>query len=179
MESAREREALELLAETDQMTGILNRGSGERKVIDALANGKDGMFCIIDIDDFKAINDNYGHDVGDKVIRGIADIIRNEFRGRDVVFRLGGDEYAVFAYNVLDEETGRTMIERVFSKLGAMDIPELKDYRVSVSAGAVITHDGAKADFEAIYKKADGCVYRSKATDGCMATFYGPDGGEK
>ncbi|MCR5303853.1 MAG: GGDEF domain-containing protein, partial [Lachnospiraceae bacterium] len=102
VESARERESLQLLANMDIMTGILNRGSGERKVIDAMANLKGGMLCIMDVDNFKRINDRYGHDVGDKVIRGIADALKTTFRDKDIVFRLGGDECAVFAYDVKD-----------------------------------------------------------------------------
>ena len=171
VESAREREALAILAETDIMTGILNRGSGERKVIDAIANGHAGMFCIMDIDNFKFINDNFGHDVGDKVIRGIADVISNEFRERDIVFRLGGDEYAVFARNITDEEAGRMVIERVFSKISSLQIPELEGHDVSVSAGASILDTDAHIDFEDLYKKADSCVYKSKAVDGCAVSF--------
>ncbi len=170
--SARERETLAILAETDIMTGILNRGSGERKVKDAVANGKTGMLCILDIDDFKYINDNFGHDVGDKVIRGIADIISNEFRERDIIFRLGGDEFAVFAYNIDSEDAGRVMIERVFSKVGSMDIPELKEHVVSVSAGAALIDEDVRPGFEELYKMADSGVYRAKKIDGCAVAFH-------
>ncbi|MCR5594825.1 MAG: GGDEF domain-containing protein [Lachnospiraceae bacterium] len=173
VESAKEREALAVLAETDIMTGILNRGSGERKVIDALANGRIGMFCILDIDDFKNINDHFGHSVGDKVIRGIADIISNEFRERDIVFRLGGDEYAVFALNVVTKDAAETIIERVFAKIGEMDLPELGGRKVTVSVGATITNPDHKFGFETVYKLADSCVYKSKAIDGCAVTFDG------
>ena len=170
--SAKEREALAILAETDIMTGILNRGSGERKVKDAIQNGKSGMLCILDIDDFKYINDNYGHDVGDKVIRGIAEIISNEFRERDIVFRLGGDEYAVFAFNIGEEAAGRIMIERIFSKVRSMEIPELSDHKVSVSAGASLIDEKDRPGFEELYKRADAGVYRSKEIEGCAVAFH-------
>ena len=172
VKSAREREELEILAKTDIMTGVLNRGSGEHKVIDALTNGKVGMFCIVDIDSFKSINDNYGHDIGDKVIRGIADIISDEFREKDVVFRLGGDEYAVFAQNVVNEKDGETIIGRIFAKIDRLDIPELGDRKVCVSVGAYLVKEGQKIGFEDVYKKADSCVYKSKSIDGCAVTFY-------
>ncbi|MBQ7583354.1 MAG: GGDEF domain-containing protein [Lachnospiraceae bacterium] len=173
VQSAREREALAVLAETDIMTGILNRGSGERKVKDALANGRSGMLCIIDVDDFKHINDNYGHDVGDMVIRGIAEVISGEFRERDIVFRLGGDEYAVFAFGINEEEPGRAMIERIFSRISKLDIPELEGHHVSVSAGASLTGIETRPDFEELYKQADAGVYRCKEVDGCAVAFYG------
>ncbi len=170
--SAREREELEILAKTDIMTGILNRGSGEHKVIDMLANGKVGMFCIVDIDSFKSINDNFGHDIGDKVIRGIADVISNEFREKDVVFRLGGDEFAVFAQNVVSEQDGSTIIERIFGKIDRLDIPELKDRKVTVSVGSCLVEEGQRIGFEDVYKRADSCVYKSKSSPGCAMTFY-------
>ncbi len=77
---------------TGIITGILNRGSGERKVIDAMANGKNGMLCILDVDKFKNTNDDYGHNVGDKVLRGIADVLKLTFRDDDIIFRLGGSQ---------------------------------------------------------------------------------------
>ncbi len=172
VESAKEREELIALAETDTMTGILNRGSGEQKVIVALASGKRGMFCIIDIDLFKSINDNYGHDVGDKVIRGIADILKEEFRERDIIFRLGGDEYAIFAQNVVEESKGEAIMNRVFIRISRMEIPELGDNHPSVSAGAVIISNGETPSFEEVYRKADECVYKSKIVSGNDITFY-------
>ena len=172
VESAREREALAILAETDIMTGILNRGCGERKVRDALANGRTGMLCILDIDDFKYTNDHFGHDVGDKVICSIADIISNEFRERDIVFRLGGDEYAVFAFGINEEEPGKALIQRIFSKIKDIDIPELEDYKISVSAGAALTGIESKPDFEELYRQADAGVYKCKEVDGCAVEFF-------
>lgn len=172
VESAREREALVVMAETDLMTGIYNRGSGEAKVIEALAMHYSGMLCIVDIDEFKSINDTYGHDVGDKVIRGIAGIISGEFRERDIVFRLGGDEFAVFAIGVIDEDTGRGLIDRIFGKIESMDIPEMTGKKVTVSVGAVLSEGVNGSGFDELYKQADSCVYKSKLADGSMVSFY-------
>ena len=172
VESAREREALVALAESDIMTGILNRGSGEQKMIEALSKDVPGMMCIMDIDDFKSINDTYGHGAGDKVIRSIADIISAEFRENDIVFRLGGDEFAVYAIGVENEESGKAAIDRVFDCIHGLMIYELGDYRVNVSAGAVIRTKGGETSFENLYRQADSCVYRSKEIPGCILSFY-------
>lgn len=172
VESAKERETLELLANTDMMMGILNRGSGERKVTEAITGGKKGMFCITDIDNFKAINDNHGHDVGDKVIREIASIFKNEFRDSDIVFRLGGDECAVFAYNVCDEAAANAIINRIFDKIKVIDIPELASDPVTISVGSVLISRDEPYEFDDVYKKADICVYESKKKDGNALTFY-------
>ena len=169
--SAKERQNLEILASTDIMTGILNRGSGERKVIDAMANGKTGMFCIMDVDKFKDINDDYGHNVGDKVLRGIADVLKLTFRDEDIIFRLGGDEYAIYVMNLGDEEAGKVVMDRVFKEIAKMDIQELGDREICVSAGAVFFKEGDKRSFEELYKLADSDVYESKKVDGSALNF--------
>ncbi len=171
VETAKERDELISLAETDLMTGILNRGSGEQKVSNALLKGRRGMFCVIDIDLFKNINDTYGHDVGDKVIRGIADILKEEFRDGDIIFRLGGDEYAVFAQNVLTESKGRSIMSRVFTRIDQLKISDMDDKPISVSAGAVVLTRGSNAEFDQLYKKADEGVYKSKIVSGNDITF--------
>ncbi len=169
--SAKERQNLEILASTDIMTGILNRGSGERKVIDAMANEKTGMLCILDVDKFKDINDDYGHNVGDKVLRGIADVLKLTFRDEDIIFRLGGDEYAVYVMNLSDEEDGRVVMDRVFKEISKMDIPELNGREICVSAGAVFFKEGDKRSFEELYKLADSDVYESKKVNGSALNF--------
>ena len=171
VESAKERQNLEILASTDIMTGILNRGSGERRVIDAMANDRTGMLCIMDADNFKNINDDLGHSVGDKVLRGIADVLKLTFRDEDIIFRLGGDEYAVYVMNLDDEEGGRAVMERVFKGIAKMDIPELEGREVCVSAGAVFYKEGEKRSFEDLYKLADSGVYESKKIQGSALNF--------
>jgi len=168
--SAKERQNLEILASTDIMTGILNRGSGERKVTDAMANNKTGMFCILDVDNFKDINDDYGHNVGDKVLRGIADVLKLIFRDEDIIFRLGGDEYAIYVMNLNDEEAGKLVMDRVFKEIAKLDIPELGGREICVSAGAVFFKEGDKCSFEELYKLADSDVYESKKINGSALT---------
>ncbi|MBQ9443385.1 MAG: GGDEF domain-containing protein [Lachnospiraceae bacterium] len=164
--SAKERQNLEILASTDIMTGILNRGSGERKVIDAMANGKNGMLCILDVDKFKHTNDDYGHNVGDKVLRGIADVLKLTFRDEDIIFRLGGDEYAAYVMDLNDEEKARAVMDRVFKEISGMNVPELNGSDICVSAGAAFFKEGDKRSFEDLYKLADSGVYDSKMVKG-------------
>ena len=164
--SAKERQNLEILASTDIMTGILNRGSGERKVIDAIANDKPGMLCILDVDNFKDTNDDYGHNVGDKVLRGIANVLKLTFRDEDIIFRLGGDEYAVYVMNLNDEEAGKAVMDRVFNEIAKLDVPELGQTDICVSAGAAFFKEGDKRSFEELYKLADSGVYESKNVEG-------------
>ena len=67
------------LSETDAMTKLNNRGGGEKKITELISEGTEGMFCLLDADKFKSINDNFGHDVGDKVIIAIADCLKKAF----------------------------------------------------------------------------------------------------
>ena len=172
VEGAKEREVLITLAETDIMTGILNRGSGEQKVRNALMQGRYGLFLIVDVDNFKQINDSFGHSVGDKVIRGIAGILKTDFREKDIVFRLGGDEFAVFAQNVPDQKVGERLVNRVLDDVRHMDISEIGEPGVSVSIGAALIAHGEAYTFEELYDQTDKCVYRSKDVTGNMVTFY-------
>ena len=169
--SAKERQDLEILATTDIMTGILNRGTGERKVIEAMANGRKGMLCILDVDKFKDINDDYGHNVGDKVIRGIADALKHVFRDEDIIFRLGGDEYALYIMDLMDEGMAKELMERFFNEISKIDIPELDGRQICVSAGAAFFKEGDKHSFEDLYKLADRGVYAGKNISGCTLNF--------
>ncbi len=168
---AREREHLITLAETDLMTGLYNRGVGEQKVCKAMEEGSFGMFCIIDIDGFKRFNDTYGHNVGDKVIKGIAETLKEQFRKTDIVFRLGGDEFAVFAPGVSDVSRGKRLINRVLKRIGGLNIEELTGEKPTVSVGAVFTPSEGPLSFEDAYRKADSCVYRSKENPGNTVSF--------
>jgi diguanylate cyclase (GGDEF)-like protein len=169
--SAKERQDLEILATTDIMTGILNRGTGEQKVIEAMANGRKGMLCILDVDKFKDINDDYGHNVGDKVIRGIADALKHVFRDEDIIFRLGGDEYALYIMDLMDEGMAKELMERFFNEISRIDIPELEGRQICVSAGAAFFKEGDKHSFEDLYKLADSGVYAGKNISGCTLNF--------
>ncbi|MBQ6967561.1 MAG: GGDEF domain-containing protein, partial [Lachnospiraceae bacterium] len=105
-EEKKARDRLLYLSETDSMTGINNRGSGENKVRKLLLDGDGGMFMLLDVDKFKSINDTYGHAAGDKVLISIAECMRRAFRNNDVMMRLGGDEFAAFAPMVYTREGG-------------------------------------------------------------------------
>lgn len=166
VEAAKERESLLVLSETDMMTGLLNRGSGESKASMLLDKRKSGMLCILDIDNFKTINDSYGHAVGDKVIISVAKCLKDAFRERDIVFRLGGDEFAVYAVGDIEEDNARKIFDRFFGKISKIEIPEIGDRKITTSVGAILVGEDNKRSFEELYKAADRCVYISKKTSG-------------
>lgn len=155
------------ISETDQLTNILNRGAGEDKIRKLMDIKKAGMFCVLDADKFKSINDTYGHSVGDKVLIKVAECLTTSFRDRDIVMRLGGDEFAVYAIGVTTEELANVVSSRFFGYLDKISIPELGDKKISVSMGAAFYNgEGDLTTFEELYKKADNKAYESKKIEG-------------
>ena len=170
-EKQRENELI-YLSQTDLMTGLRNRGSGEKSMQDLMSAGVEGMFCLMDADKFKSINDNYGHDVGDKVIKAIAECLKKTFRNTDITMRLGGDEFAVYVVGVVNEINGEIFIENFFDEIDAINIPELRNRKITISLGATFFKVEEKLSFAEVYKRADSAAYESKKFTGNHYTFY-------
>ena len=162
---------LQILSETDRMTGLFDRTSGKRRVDDLLASGTEGMFLEFDIDRFKSINDTYGHQAGDQVILAVADALRQTFRSNDVTMRLGGDEFGVFAVGIVRKEMAESIVNRLFSKLDTVRIKELNGNSFSISIGAVLYGADQKKTFDDLYALADSAMYTSKKKAGNSLTF--------
>ncbi|HEV7751910.1 MAG TPA: sensor domain-containing diguanylate cyclase [Baekduia sp.] len=98
-DNARQRERLSAQARTDELTGLFNRRHFHERLGAELSRarraGEPVALLLLDVDDFKAVNDGHGHPVGDAVLCGFADVLRREVRGADVVCRTGGEEFAV------------------------------------------------------------------------------------
>ena len=152
------------VSQTDLMTGILNRGTGEAKIAALLSEGEEGLFGLFDIDQFKQVNDTYGHAMGDKVLIAVADCMKKVFRSSDVIMRLGGDEFAFFAPGATASETAMAIAERLFHEIERISIDALRE-NVVVSLGLTFCAEGDT--FDAVYKRADDAVYASKHNKGC------------
>ena len=130
------------------------------------------MFCLLDADKFKSINDNFGHEVGDKVIKAIAQCLKKSFRNSDIVMRLGGDEFAAYALGVTNEEQVKIIVNRLFSEIDKIDIPEIGDRKITISLGSALFSIKDACSFTEIYKRADSAAYISKKTQGNCHTAY-------
>ncbi len=162
---------LKILSETDRMTGLYDHVSGKRKVDELLAFKLGGMFLELDIDNFKNINDTYGHQTGDLVIIATADVLRSTFRSNDVTMRLGGDEFGAFAVGITDENSAEAIIDRLFARLENLSIPELQGEKFYVSIGAVIFPGNNTVSFDSLYAAADSAMYASKKVSGNSYAF--------
>ena len=159
-----------VLSETDPLTKICNRGSGERRTERLIADGTPGMFCLLDVNKFKTINDTFGHTVGDKALITVAECLKKSFQGC-VVMRLGGDEFSVFAPEVTTEKHGIEMINQFFKAIEASDIPELFGRKITVSMGAVLCVE-KDIKFDRMYAMADNAMYLCKGMPGNNYQFY-------
>ena len=163
------------LAQTDLMTGLCNRGSGEKKITEFLKEKTGGLLCLIDCDKFKSINDNYGHSVGDKVIIAIAEKLQKTCRDSDVVLRLGGDEFAMFIPGMLEQRVAEKFFERFFENIRQIDIIEMQGKNIEISLGACFYDGYEEVSFDQLYRKADRAMYQSKKQKGCSAVIYGEE----
>jgi two-component system cell cycle response regulator len=158
------------MAVTDELTGLYNRrylASHLSAMFDrAYWTGRAMSVMILDLDHFKSINDTYGHDIGDRVIREFADRIRNSVRGIDLACRYGGEEVLV-AMPDTEKEAARVVAERLRADVAAHRLhlnggrDELK---VTVSIGISSTEDGPKDDSpQKLIKRADEALYVAKS----------------
>lgn len=145
---------------TDALTGLNNRPFLEKKLGELINDDRSGTLFMIDLDNFKKMNDTYGHMVGDEVLKTFAEVLKMFARKEDILCRLGGDEFVTFYTDLTDREIvaqKATDIIRIFSdKMGAMGYGGI----VSVSIGAKITL--GEESFEALYDRADKTLYLVK-----------------
>ncbi|WP_172960967.1 histidine kinase N-terminal 7TM domain-containing diguanylate cyclase [Oceaniglobus roseus] len=171
------RDDLERQLLVDPLTGVLNRRSIEAtftRLADATRIEKSSfVVAIIDIDHFKKINDNYGHAVGDRVLRDFARLLRARLDVEWPLFRVGGEEFVVF-FPRCRMEWAAELLDRFRSDLQTDAFPRLRDpVSVTFSAGLVDV-DGENPGFSEIYKKADERMYRAKM-EGRGRTIYWDD----
>jgi diguanylate cyclase (GGDEF)-like protein/PAS domain S-box-containing protein len=148
---------LELEASRDPVTGLATRGHFERIAEPAAAAGTVGV-CLVDLDDFKAVNDAHGHHVGDAVLEAIGSRLHHLVRPGDVVARYGGDEFTILAAGVAEEADLEGLATRIVEALGEPYAIEGLTLSVTASVG-VAMGDG---HLGALLRRADVALYQSK-----------------
>lgn len=165
---------LEEKADTDLLTGLYNKMSTERRIKDYMAEHPDqqGLLFILDVDNFKKINDTMGHAFGDEVLRALGTSIRSEFRASDILGRTGGDEFTLFLCNMKDDDIIKMEAEKVERFFKNFKPGTYTKYAVTASIGAaVFGRDGD--NFEDLYKAADNALYVAKKRGKNQLAFYG------
>lgn len=163
-------------AETDQLTKLFNKISTQKYIEDYLVKEESGahspaLFFLIDIDNFKNINDTRGHAFGDEVLSAIGTKLSTSFRASDIAGRIGGDEFLVFIKNVDDDSLTEQYCSRVSDIFSYFTVGEYTKYTVTASIGMSKYPDHG-SDFMTLYKNADRAVYVSKKNGKNRLTAY-------
>ena len=157
--------------DTDAMTKLLNRG-GFMKQIEAhiVKSQAPGAFLVLDLDNFKGVNDELGHIAGDTIICETADLIKEHFREDDICGRIGGDEFVVFVAKL----RGEPLEQRLVALTKALDRRLVYDkgtHHVSVSIGVALFPENGN-DFDELYRAADTAMYQAKRSGKASYVFY-------
>ena len=176
IEDATETQHLREKADRDSLTGLYNRSYAVEKINGMLQEFSPVPECVhacvlMDLDNFKKLNDTLGHQKGDQALQDVANILRQHFREYDIVCRLGGDEFLVFVQNI-----PRNVIEKnigsLLKKLTLTYEKEEKKICITVSAGIYLVQEPGH-DFRELYQKADETLYRVKNSSKNGYRIYG------
>ena len=149
------------LALTDALTGLPNRARIDQALAETIARRYAISLAIIDIDFFKQINDSHGHEVGDRMLRGVADVLTAGVREGDLVGRLGGEEFLVLM-QATPIATAQRVAERLRLTVEAFRLP-MADHdplRATISIG--LTQGRPDDDASSLYQRADRALYAAK-----------------
>jgi len=145
-------------ASTDGLTGLMNRRSLENKVRMLRADGTEMAFVMADLDHFKALNDSYGHEAGDRALRIFSETLRHEVRADDMACRYGGEEFALVLPSA-DVHEAVEIVERIREGLaratGRGDTPNF-------TSSFGIAHSSEAVDFEDLVQRADKALFMAK-----------------
>jgi diguanylate cyclase (GGDEF)-like protein len=165
-------------AMTDPLTGLANRRYLKERLKEersrALRTGQGLAAIMLDIDRFKRVNDHFGHDAGDVVLRHVAGVLAGVVRVEDIVARYGGEEFCVLVPEIAPE--GAELIaERVRAAIAATRLPPAAGVAgVTVSVG--VAHLVSEDDEDSLFSRADGAMYAGKHRGGNMVWVAGADG---
>ncbi len=170
----------------DPLTGLANRARLRDRLERALADGTRDPRAValmyVDLDDFKRVNDSFGHAAGDRLLREVADRLLGATRGSDTVARLGGDEFAILLGRVRSDADAVVVAERVSNAMRAPFALEGRAVRVGASVGvarAVDSPDAAPLGADALLRNADAAMYQAKRDGkGRYALYRQPVAGE-
>lgn len=180
-EEKKQKQELMQQAHYDVLTGIYNKATinalVEQQMRGTYLSGKGvpnyHALMIIDVDHFKAVNDNYGHLCGDSVLSDVAAALKDNVRSGDLVGRIGGDEFLVYLPEVTKESSVRHKAEQIMQALSCIR-PEEGAQSITCSIGvAVMPHSQNK--YETLYQAADNALYRQKNNGRAGFVFYDKD----
>jgi diguanylate cyclase (GGDEF)-like protein/PAS domain S-box-containing protein len=173
-EEKRELEQLQEKAVMDFSSGVLNKQTTEQMIRSFLSGegklGRHALF-IVDIDDFKGINDDYGHRLGDAVISALGCELNQIFRNSDIKGRIGGDEFMILMKDIEDTESIAQKASAICSTFHRREVEPGRQIPLSTSIGIAL-YDGDGSSFEELYEAADQALYNCKNIEKGTFTFW-------
>ncbi|GAB2999512.1 sensor domain-containing diguanylate cyclase [Psychrosphaera aestuarii] len=167
---------LEKLAKTDTLTEVYNRRGllehGTLAINSSYQTNRSFIVAMMDIDHFKSINDSFGHDVGDVVLKGLADLLKENLRARDIVARVGGEEFVI----ILEGEPPPILIKKIeylrqVIEESAFSLNLEMDFKLTCSFGLVLS-DLTDRSMNELIKLADKALYQSKINGRNQVSVY-------
>lgn len=168
-----EQNSWKLKSQIDEMTHLFNKTTTEEMVKEVLCEmpQKEHALIVVDIDNFKSVNDILGHKVGDHIICVVAGVLSSLFRNTDIIGRIGGDEFVVLMRDVPNQnavtEKAKQLVD-IFKHKENLSIPE----NISVSVGIAFSEESDKA-FAELFSKSDQALYISKKCGKACFSVYG------
>lgn len=186
-EEKKREEELRIKADRDGLTGLYNKGAATTLIMNALQKcteeGTKSALLMIDLDHFKSVNDTFGHAVGDRVLEDAGRILNDSFKGRDIVGRMGGDEFMILMNDIKGSEDAMIIAEKLNAALTR--IIEISGSLVTVTASIGIavydsdlyeTENTTENDngylFKLMYERADSALYKTKEKGRNGCTLY-------
>ena len=167
----RDRQALLRGAQIDLFTGLYNKATTQTIISEEIRKGA-GLLILLDIDNFKTINDKFGHEAGDYILKYIADMLTDTFRQCDVVGRVGGDEFMIYIKDAADISIAEARASDLLSQLKIGVEYKKKQLFVTASIGIAVV-DEKIDNFSLAYNQADSALYLAKHNGKNGYTIYG------
>ncbi|MCK9216668.1 MAG: GGDEF domain-containing protein [Firmicutes bacterium] len=164
-----EKEELITKAQLDGMTGLYNAATSKELIIESMRGKnkyKTDALIIIDCDNFKEINDNFGHLKGNEVLANISRAMKSIFRKTDITGRIGGDEFCIYIDGIPSKNFVQTKCEQLSNLITEMN----QDIRISISMGIAFFHE--EISYEELFQKADKALYQAKRRGGGEISVY-------
>lgn len=174
-EKKRQEQTLKHKAEIDGLTGLYNRSACTSTINNLFHQEKEDntdchAFIILDLDNFKTLNDTLLHKTGDKALQEVAKILQGTFSKEDLICRLGGDEFVVFIKKT-DEQQIKNILDELIGKLTLTYEKNNKAVKISASAGVALAPKHG-TNFSKLYQSADQALYKAKRNGKSMYCFY-------
>ena len=166
-----ERQTLLRSAQTDLYTGLFNKATAESIITEEVRKGA-GILLLLDVDNFKSINDRHGHQVGDHVLKHVANVLMDTFRKCDIIGRIGGDEFMVFIKDTTDISIAEDRACELLTQLKPSINFGKKSCNVTVSIGIAVI-DEKIDNFSVAYNQVDSALYKAKQNGKNGYVIYG------